>query len=65
MKVAAGLNGEERPIGRVKGISERIAGCMRWARDGKIELRNRTWVAPKSARMGGGGNRTQGRIFVV
>jgi hypothetical protein len=41
-------------LGRVKGMGGRIAGCMRWARDGKIDSSNRTWVPPESARMGEG-----------
>ena len=32
----------------------RVAGCMRWARGGKTDSRNKTWVAPESARMGEG-----------
>ena len=41
-------------MGRVKGMGGRVAGCMRWAREGKTDLRNKTWVAPESARMGEG-----------
>ncbi len=41
-------------MGRVKGMGGRVAGCMRWAREGKKDSRNKTWVAPESARMGEG-----------
>ncbi len=54
--MAAGLSGEEvrDPLGRVKGMGGRVAWCMRWAREDKIDSLNRTWVAPESARMGEG-----------
>ena len=32
----------------------RLAGCMRWAREGRTDSRSKTWVAPESARMGEG-----------
>jgi hypothetical protein len=41
-------------LGRVKGMGGRVAGCMRWAREGKTDSRNKKWVAPESARMGEG-----------
>ncbi len=41
-------------MGRVKGVGGRVAECMRWAREGKIDSLNKTWVAPESARMGEG-----------
>ena len=41
-------------MGRVKGMGGRVAGCMRWAREGGTDSRIRTWVAPESARMGEG-----------
>jgi hypothetical protein len=41
-------------LGRVKGMGGSVAGCMRWAREGKIDSRYRTWMAPESARMGEG-----------
>jgi hypothetical protein len=41
-------------LGRVKGMGGRVARCMRWAREGKTDSRNKTWVAPESARMGEG-----------
>ncbi len=47
------MSGEEGPLGRVKGMGGRVAGCMR-AREGKTGSRNKTWVAPESARMGEG-----------
>ena len=40
-------------MGRVKGMG-RIAGCMRWAREGSTDSLNKTWVAPESTRMGEG-----------
>jgi hypothetical protein len=55
-------------LGRVKGMGGRVAGCMRWAREGRIDSRNRTWVAPESARMGGGNRAQEGRrggVFAV
>ena len=42
------------PFGRVKGIGGRVAGCTRWEREGKTDSRNKTWVAPESARIGEG-----------
>ena len=41
-------------MGRVKGMGGRVAGCMRWAREGSTDSLNKTWVAPESARMGDG-----------
>ena len=41
-------------MGRVKGMGGRLAGCMRWAREGRTDSRSKTWVAPESARMGEG-----------
>ncbi len=41
-------------MGRVKGMGERFAGCMRWAREGRTDSLNKTWVAPESARIGEG-----------
>ncbi len=41
-------------MGRVKGMGGRVAGCMRWAREGNTDSLNKTWVAPESARMGEG-----------
>jgi hypothetical protein len=41
-------------LGRVKGMGEILAGCMRWAREGRTDSLNKTWVAPESARMGEG-----------
>ncbi len=32
----------------------RVAGCMRWDRDGRTDSRRRTNVAPESARIGDG-----------
>ncbi len=32
----------------------RVAGCIRWAREGKTDSLNKTWEAPESARMGKG-----------
>ena len=32
----------------------RLAGCMRWVREGRTDSRSKTWVAPESARMGEG-----------
>ncbi len=41
-------------FGRVKDMGGRVAGCTRWEREGKTGSRNRTWVAPESARIGEG-----------
>ncbi len=41
-------------MGWVKGMGRRLAECMRWAREGRTDSLNRTWVAPESARMGEG-----------
>ena len=41
-------------MGRVKGMGGRLAGCMRWAREGRTDSLSKTWVAPESARMGEG-----------
>ena len=41
-------------MGRVKGMGGRLAGFMRWAREGRTDSRSKTWVAPESARMGEG-----------
>ncbi len=41
-------------MGRVKGMGGRLAGFMRWAREGRTDSLNKTWVAPESARMGEG-----------
>ncbi len=38
-------------MGRVKGMGGRLAGCMRWAREGRIDSLS---MAPESARMGEG-----------
>ncbi len=38
----------------MKGMDGRLAGCMRWAREGRTDSLNKTWVAPESARMGEG-----------
>jgi hypothetical protein len=35
-------------------MAGRVAGCMRWAREGSTDSLNKTWVAPESARMGEG-----------
>ncbi len=32
----------------------RLAGCMRWASEGRTDSLSKTWVAPESARMGEG-----------
>jgi hypothetical protein len=32
----------------------RVAGCMRWHRDGRTDSRRRTCVAPESTRIGDG-----------
>ncbi len=42
------------PLGRVKGMGGRVAGCMRWAREGNADFLNKMWVAPESARMSEG-----------
>ena len=42
------------PLGRVKGIGGRVAGCTRWEREGRTDSRSKTWVAPESARIGEG-----------
>ncbi len=42
------------PLGRVKGMGGRVAGCTRWDREGKTDSRSKTWVAPESARIGEG-----------
>ena len=42
------------PLGRVKSMGGRVAGCMELAREGKTDSLNKTWVAPESARMGEG-----------
>ena len=41
-------------MGKVKGMGARVAGCMRWDREGKTDSRSRTWVAPESAKIGEG-----------
>ena len=35
-------------------MGERVAGCTRWEREGKIDSRSKTWVAPESAKIGEG-----------
>ncbi len=41
-------------MGRVNGMGCRVAGCMRWERDGRTDSRRRTCVAPESPRIGDG-----------
>ncbi len=48
------MSGEEGSVGEGEGMGGRVAGCMRWAREGNTDSLNKTWVTPESARMGEG-----------
>jgi hypothetical protein len=42
------------PLGRGKGMGGRVAGRMRWEREGRTDSLKRSCVAPELARMGEG-----------
>ncbi len=57
MKVAVRLGSVEGTIWEGEGHGwkdGRMAGCMRWEREGRTDSCNKMWLAPESARMGEG-----------